>query len=189
MSGPYEMSIGSIQNTTPDGRELDPAEIHDVLRNDRRRLVIERLRDGEGQEAVRDLAEHIAGVESGEEPPPRNVRQSVYVSLHQTHLPKLDKLGIVTYDSDSKRVELAGHASEVAVYLEVVPKYAISWGEYYLGVGAFGLCSLLGWYVGVPVLASADPAAIALVLFSLVTLSAAYQVIRQESSLLHRLQE
>ena len=181
------MSIASLQNGTPDGHELDPSEIHDVLRNDRRRLVIERLRDGEGGEAVRDLAEHIAGVESGENPPPRNVRQSVYVSLHQTHLPKLDKLGIVTYDSNSKEVELAGRASEVAVYLEVVPKYAISWGEYYLGVGLLGLCSLLGWYVRVPVLADVGAAPIAFVLLALITLSAAYQVIGQESTVIHRL--
>ncbi|MFB6130362.1 MAG: hypothetical protein ABEJ28_06035, partial [Salinigranum sp.] len=129
------MSTGSVRSSSPDEEELDPSEIHDVLRNERRRLVIERLRGGDGTEAVRDLAEHIAGIEAGETPPPRNVRQSVYVSLHQTHLPKLDKLGIIEYDSDAKEVELAGRAQDVAVYLEVVPRYGLSWAEYYLGLG------------------------------------------------------
>jgi hypothetical protein len=183
------MSTGSVQTPQSDGRELDPSEIHDVLRNDRRRLVIEQLRDGDGREAVRDLAEYIGGVESGEDPPPRNVRQSVYVSLHQTHLPKLDKLGIVTYDADAKEVELASRASEVAVYLEVVPKYGLSWSEYYLGVGILGLLTLVGWSVGVPVLAEVGVTLLAGGLFGLIAASAAFQIVQQQSSLVHRLQD
>ena len=183
------MSTGSLRSEAPGGHELDPSEIHDVLRNDRRRLVIERLRNGEGREAVRDLAEHIAGIESGESPPPRNVRQSVYVSLHQTHLPKLDKLGIIAYDADSKEVELAGRADEVAVYLEVVPKYGLSWGEYYLGLGLLGLLSIVGHQIGVPVFVELGVATLAAAVLSIITLSGVYQVVHQQSSLLHRLRE
>jgi predicted transcriptional regulator len=99
-------------------KSLPRSDIHDVLRNDRRRLVLERLRET-GREAVSDLAEDIGAVESGEDPPPRNVRQSVYVSLHQTHLPKLNDLGIVVYDDDEKEVSLAENADEVLVFMEV----------------------------------------------------------------------
>jgi len=84
-----------------DSTELAASEIHDVLRNDRRRLVLERLRAGDGTETVSDLSEHIGAIEADESPPPRNVRQSVYVSLHQTHLPKLDKLGIIEASYES----------------------------------------------------------------------------------------
>jgi hypothetical protein len=62
---------------------------------------------------VRDLSEAVATLETAEDPPPRNKRQSVYVSLHQTHLPKLHELGIVTYDADSKAVTLSESAHEV----------------------------------------------------------------------------
>jgi predicted transcriptional regulator len=102
----------------PDAAVLSQSDIHDVLRNDRRRLVLERLTDV-GPESVSDLAEEIGAVESGESPPPRNVRQSVYVSLHQTHLPKLDELGIVVYDDDEKTVTLAENADEVLEYMAI----------------------------------------------------------------------
>ncbi len=54
--------------------------------------------------ALSDLAEEIAAAETGERPPPRNKRQSVYVTLHQTHLPKLADHGVVDYDSERKTV-------------------------------------------------------------------------------------
>jgi hypothetical protein len=168
---------------------LEPADIHDVLRNERRRLVIERLRERGGSETVRELSEHIASVESGENPPPRNIRQSVYVSLHQTHLPKLDELGIVAYDSDAKEVSLARRAEQVAVYMEVVPKYGLSWGEYYLGLGLLGLLVVLGSSVGVPILARIDAAALAVVVFTVIVCSAVYHIYTQQSSLIHRVQE
>ncbi|MFB6255762.1 MAG: hypothetical protein ABEH58_03385 [Haloplanus sp.] len=170
-------------------RELDPADIHDVLRNDRRRLVLERLREAEGSQAVGDLAEHVAGLEADEDPPPRNVRQSVYVSLHQTHLPKLDELGIVEYDAEAKEVRLAEHADEVTVYMEVVPKYGLSWREYYLGLGLFGLLLLVGKVVGVPMLGAADAVLLGALPVALVIASAAYHVTTQQSTLLDRFRE
>lgn len=182
------MSTGDVR-ASPNAGGLEPTEIHDVLRNDRRRLVIERLRETEEREAVRDLAEHIAGIESGEFPAPRNVRQSVYVSLHQTHLPKLDELGIVAYESDAKEVTLANNVDEVAVYMEIVPKYGLSWGEYYLGVSLFGLLVLAGRAIGMPVLSAVDPIFLGGAVLLLIMASATYQVINQRSSLLHRLRE
>ena len=88
---------------------------------------------------VRELSEEVAARETGEDPPPRDKRQSVYVSLHQTHLPKLDDLGIVDYDNDSKEVALRDRVREIEVYMEVVPQYGLSWGEFYFGLGLLGL--------------------------------------------------
>ena len=182
------MSTGDVR--APRREEtLEPTEIHDVLRNDRRRLVIERLRETGEQEAVRDLAEHIASIESGEVPAPRNVRQSVYVSLHQTHLPKLDGLGIISYDSDGKEVALASNVDEVAVYLEIVPKYGLSWGEYYLGVSLFGLLALTGEAMGLPGLTALGPTYLGAGILLVIMSSATFQVINQRSTLLHRLRE
>jgi hypothetical protein len=161
---------------------LAETDIHDVLRNDRRRLVLERLDDRDGRQEVSDLAEHIAAIESGEDPPPRNVRQSVYVSLHQTHLPKLDDLGIVDYDANAKTVRRAGHADDVAVYMEVVPKNAISWASYYFGMSVLGLLTLLAHEVGVPVLASVDGTLLAGAVLGVVCLSAGYNLLDQRDS-------
>jgi hypothetical protein len=174
----------------PAHSELDEADIHDVLRNDRRRLVIERLQAVEdGSESVRDLSERIATEESGESPPPRNIRQSVYVSLHQTHLPKLDDLGIVAYDSDSKRVRLAECADEVAVYMEVVPRNGISWAEYYLGVGLLGVGVSVGGAAGLPILSGALGTVLVALLFVVLVGSSLYHVSKQEETVLDRLRD
>lgn len=122
--------------------ELDPSQIHNVLRNDRRRCAIEHLRDADGEVSVDELAEHVASVETGESPPPRDVRKSVYVSLHQTHLPKLDELDIIEYDQRAQGIELRDRAEQVEVYMEVVPEDDISWGTYYLGVSVLGAITL-----------------------------------------------
>ncbi|WP_435152858.1 DUF7344 domain-containing protein [Haladaptatus sp. DFWS20] len=116
-------------------QELDESQIHNVLRNDRRREAIRHLRESGGSLTVDDLAEHIATLETDESPAPRNVRKSVYVSLHQTHLPKLDDLGIVEYDQRSKELTLKDRVREVEVYMEIVPQHDVSWATYYLGLG------------------------------------------------------
>ncbi|WP_458206213.1 DUF7344 domain-containing protein [Haladaptatus sp. NG-SE-30] len=122
--------------TQPEGgQNLDESEIHNVLRNDRRRETLRYLRETDGMLTVDELSEHIATIETGESPPPRNVRKSVYVSLHQTHLPKLDDLGIVTYDQRSKELTLEDRIREVEVYMEVVPHHDVSWAVYYVGLG------------------------------------------------------
>ena len=168
--------------------ELEAVEIHDVLSNERRQMVLERLRESGGTMSARDLSEYIAERETGESPPPRNIRQSAYVSLHQTHLPKLNKLGIVEYDESDKTVTLDETASrEVGIYMETVPKYDISWSEYYLGTSVLGLLLLVVTRVGVPVIASVDAAAWAGAILLVVTVSAAYQTVQQGSSILHRL--
>jgi gamma-glutamylcyclotransferase (GGCT)/AIG2-like uncharacterized protein YtfP len=133
----------TVQDQTPDREnELGPGEIHNVLRNDRRRRAIKHLRESDEPTSVDALAEHIASVETGESPPPRDVRKSVYVSLHQTHLPKLDDLEIVEYDQREQQLELRDRAEEVEVYMEVVSEDDISWSTYYLGVSLLGLLAL-----------------------------------------------
>lgn len=48
-----------------------------------------------GTLTARELSERIIAEETGESPPPRNIRQSAYVELHETQLLKLDDLEIV----------------------------------------------------------------------------------------------
>lgn len=84
---------------------LDRTEIYDVLSNERRLAILDLLRE-EPEWQLSDLAEEIAARETDERPPPRNKRQSVYVTLDQTHLPKLDDLDIVDYDAHRKAVSL-----------------------------------------------------------------------------------
>jgi hypothetical protein len=158
--------MASDATTSP----LDEAVIHDVLRNDRRRLVLEQLRDEVSSQSVGTLAEHIAEVESGESPPPKNVRQSVYISLHQTHLPKLDSLRIVTYDSAQKEVTLGSRADELDVYFDDSTVDALAAMSFVACL--IGLVLVLGSWMEVPIITTIDPrliAVIALVVATAVT--------------------
>lgn len=133
--------------------------------------------------SLRDLSEVIAAEETGEDPAPRNVRQSVYVSLHQTHLPKLDDHDVVDYDTDSKVVTLADGIDDVRVYMEVVPRDDISWAEYYLGLGVLGLSLLVAHTVGVPAVSAVDVRIWLGGVLLIFAASATYQIVRQQPPL------
>lgn len=166
---------------------LQKTEIHDVLRNKRRRLALERLTELDGTAPVGNLAEHVAALEAGEAPPPESQRQSVYVSLHQTHLPKLDELGVVDYDTDDKTVELTDRAEQVTIYLEVVPRYGLSRNELYLGLSVLGMLLALSSVVGVPGLAAVAPGTWALAALAMLALVAAFYTAIQGETVLDRL--
>jgi hypothetical protein len=136
---------------------LPETEIHDLLRNERRRQVIKHLQNTVGETTLRDLSETIAEHETDESPPPKNIRNSVYNSLHQTHLPKLDRRGIVEYDSDRKTIQLTENARSVDVYMEIVTSYGITWSEFYSLLGTLSLLILLGAHIGVPLVSAVDP--------------------------------
>ncbi len=181
--------VATVGSKTGD-ETLDEGTIHDVLRNDRRRLVIESLREGGGTADVSDLAESIAARESGTDPPPTNKRQSVYVSLHQTHLPKLDDLDIVAYDPNGREVELRDRVEEVEIYMEVVPKYGLSWGEFYFGWGLLGVLTTVGAGIGVPLLSGLPPSVLAAVFSVGLVIASAYHVYSQQDRVVfHRLFE
>jgi hypothetical protein len=104
-------------------RPLEEGEIHDVLRNERRRLALDRLRESDSRSmSLGRLSEAVASLETGEAPAPGAKRQSVYVSLHQTHLPKLEDLGVVDYDAETKQVRLTDRMAEVELYMGSLPR-------------------------------------------------------------------
>jgi len=180
--------VSTTTGAQPGRDGLDEATIHDVLGNDRRRLTIEALREGAGTVELGDLAEAVAARESGSDPAPTSKRQSVYVSLHQTHLPKLDSLGVVEYDTDRRDVRLLDRVEELEVYMEVVPEYGLSWGEFYLSWGVLGLLTVVAVRVDVPVVSAVGVTGVAGVFLLGVVAASAYHVYRhQEQTLLGRL--
>lgn len=170
-----------------DSSSLTTEEIHTVLSNSRRRGVLEQLRESDEKLTARELSERIAEIESDESPAPRNKRNSVYVSLHQTHLPKLEDLGIVEYHTVSKQVELRDQAADVFVYMETVPKYGLAWSEVHAGIALLGLLTMAGAHVGVPMIVDLSVAGWGVVALVVIVLTAAIQTYLQGSSIIHRL--
>lgn len=155
---------------------LAETDIHDILRNDRRRRVIEHLQTSVGTVTLRDLAETIAAHESGDSPAPRPVRESVYNSLHQTHLPKLDDEGVIKYDEHRKTIELRPGARDVNVYMEVVTKYGITWADYYRTVATVALVLVVATETGAPGVSALPTLLWASIALVVVAVSTAYQL-------------
>ena len=168
-------------------RTLAPVAIHDILSNSRRRAVLTYLKSKKGTHDVCELASHIAELESGTSPPPGDVRKSVYNSLLQTHLPKLDRENVIRYDSDRKTVTVSESARDVDIYMELVTPYGITWSEYYRLLAVLSMVAVVGVHVGVPVLGSLDPLAVPILALVAVALSTGYQLWSRRSLYLHTL--
>lgn len=168
-------------------KRLDDNDIFHVLSNPRRRKTIEQLSNTTGTIELRELAKRVAAEESGEDPPPRDVRRTVYISLHQTHLPTLDKLGIVDYDDDRKVVRLRDRAREVELYMSVVTRFGITWADYYRGLGVSGLFFVVAALAEAPLVAVVDPLAWGVVFLLAFLLSTLYQLWNYRHTLVKQL--
>jgi len=99
-----------------------------ILGNSRRMLMIEYLRLSKGRAELRDMVEFIAENEGNTD---RKHRKSVYVSLVQTHIPRLEREGVITFKQGV--VTLVRVPEDVTVYMETVKKNDISWSSFYIG--------------------------------------------------------
>lgn len=97
-SEPDVESASRIPGRQPDRDSLPTDELHRLLANSRRRLVLSYLQShpAEGA-AVDDL---VGAVARGEQPDPGPAthRERIQVDLHHVHLPKLADAGVVGYD-------------------------------------------------------------------------------------------
>lgn len=153
---------------------LPESTVHFLLSNPRRRHTLQYLQRTVEPVTLRDLSEYVATVETGESPPPRDVRETVYISLAQHHVPALVEQGIVTYDADTHEITPLPRSRHLRVYTEVVTRYGVTWMEYYRAVGILGLCLVVAALAGLPLVSLVDPllwASGALALFALSTVS------------------
>lgn len=138
-------------------RELSQTEVHEVLSNRRRQLTLQYLAQSGGSMKVRELSEEIAVEFSGERPPPRDLRASVYSTLHQTHLPKLSELHVIDYELNNKSAELGKNFSDVKTYMNIETSYGVTWADVYFFLSIGGLVTVLAAEVGVPVISNPGP--------------------------------
>ncbi len=142
-----ENSTCNTQITAQTQPQLSKSDIFGVLQNDRRRLMLELLRN-QGSQSVRSLSEEIARIESQNEEPKENVRKSIHVSLLQTHIPKMESLGIVAYHKEQDIVKLLPASQDLDIYMENVKKGGIRWSKFYLGLSIFAVVSSLLIFAG-----------------------------------------
>ena len=142
------------RSPTPDESPLSVSQIHTILSNDRRRLAIEEVKLADEAVSVREVSEKIATYESGESPPPRKLRQSVYVSLIQTHLPKLESAGVIAYDEQQKTITEGTEIPRISRHMGISAHSGMSFDCSVTCIGAcLGMLAIamgaVGWAFGV----------------------------------------
>lgn len=112
-------------DSEPDS-DVDTLEMDDVfhvLQNERRRNVLRYLEDVDGVIEMRDMAVQIAAWENDTtvQQLHSDQRQRVYIALYQSHLPKMDKLGLIEYNKPRGYVEPRPRLDTVLAYLNPEP--------------------------------------------------------------------
>lgn len=102
-------------------KELSDDKIFHLLQVKRRRDALRYLQNHNGSAEMRDVTEQVAAWENNTTVTElsSNERQRVYISLYQSHLPKLDKEGVINYDQSRGNVTLTPLAEQLKPYLDV----------------------------------------------------------------------
>ena len=99
--------------------ELSRDELFALLSSARRRYVLQYLSRSGGTADFEELTLSVAAWENEAEPEEidETDRKRVYVSLYQTHLPRLEDNGVVEFDQDAGVISAGPHAREVARFI------------------------------------------------------------------------
>lgn len=91
--------------------DLAPSELFDILSGDRRREVLLALAEAQAasispQVELGEIVDRITALECPSPPDADGAdRKRVYVSLYQTHLPKLEDRGLISVDEDDEHTQ------------------------------------------------------------------------------------
>ncbi|MFP9060842.1 DUF308 domain-containing protein [Natrialbaceae archaeon A-chndr2] len=136
--------MGTASATSLGGRErqasatttLSEDELFELLANQRRRHILHALMREDQALEIGTLSQEIAAWEDGNalEEVSSKDRKRVYTALQQSHLPKMDKSGVVDYNSDRGTVEPTEALEDVEIYMDVIRGRELPWSDYYLGL-------------------------------------------------------
>ncbi|GGN88118.1 hypothetical protein EGH26_03805 [Halomicroarcula pellucida] len=103
------------------------------------------------------LAEQVAAWENDTTPDAlrEQQRKRVYVSLHQSHLPKMDDLDIVEFDREAATVSLGSAGDDVLRYVDGKSDGTRAWYRYYAAIALTGATLLAAQVTLLPSASSA----------------------------------
>ncbi|QLG29784.1 hypothetical protein HUG10_19475 (plasmid) [Halorarum halophilum] len=174
---------------------LSQNEVYDLLSNPRRRFVISYLREHGGPIELTALAREVAAWENqvpAEELTDQQEKR-VYVSLYQTHIPKLRNAGVVDYDPDDGVIRLTATVDQLERYLPEEERTELPWQTLYIATAVVGGLFYLLTVVNAPGFAAVPDAVAGIVVvaaFLVVTLAqyvySRYMAPGTEASLVER---
>lgn len=107
---------------TPDDAELTENQVYHLIGNSRRRAVIDIMLAENRTLSLSELARRTAAETAArDDTDPTTIYKSVYVSLQQNHLPKLDAQGVVDFDPERGTVAPGPRLSRLSSYVHPGP--------------------------------------------------------------------
>jgi len=164
-----------------DDPELSQDVVFDVLSSSRRRYVLYYLSQREQPVELPSLAEEVAAweTESTVEDLSSQERKRVYVSLYQTHIPKLEEVGLVDYDQDTGEVSLTDQSDQIQGFLQQ-PSPARGRITNVVIVVGLSLAVLLGGIVLIPTIEASLALVAMLTVWAVATVAITYVVFRRD---------
>lgn len=152
------MTATDVQ-TAPTEPAPDHGETLNLLGNDRRLRVVHSLVESDEPTTTKALATRIAEAEAEQgDVTADDLYKSVYVSLQQTHLPKLADHGIVAYDSETNTVGPGPRLDEARVYVTPHGRERAPLPPTLVLVAGVGLMTVAAARFGVPMVSAVEPA-------------------------------
>lgn len=137
-------------NEPVDRAEASPDELFDLLGNDRRRAALEVLLAEGGGIPFEELVDRVAAREYDKpaEQLDSRERKRVQDSLQQTHLPRLQRRGFVSWDREADVIESSPTLRELDVYLQVTDSRTVPFTAVYLALSLVSSVALGGAVLG-----------------------------------------
>ncbi|WP_255167699.1 DUF7344 domain-containing protein [Natrononativus amylolyticus] len=153
--------LGGLQRTrateTDDDRPpIATDDVFHLLQTKRRRDVLRYLREAETAVGMRELAEQVAAWEQDTSVAAlsSSERQRVYISLYQSHLPKLEDAGVIEYRKNRGIVERTPRAAQLDPFLEEPTSAGMAperrWARRYAAVAVVSGLLLVATALGAP---------------------------------------
>ncbi|QAU14043.1 hypothetical protein EKH57_15770 [Halorubrum sp. BOL3-1] len=175
----------ALGTNSSDDTELSREAVFEMLSSRRRRYTLHYLFQRGELVTIRELSEQLAAWENhiDRQAVTPKQRKRVYTALHQTHLPRMDRFGVVEFDRDRGTIAMTDHVAEFDIYLDVVPQDDIPWSQFYLALGAVLLALVVAAMVEVPPFSYVGGFGYALFVAATLTIAGCVHTLRERRTL------
>jgi|GEM_PF-289369 hypothetical protein len=132
-----ELLGSDVTERVVDTESIGYDQLFELLKNKRRRRVLQYLLDVDDEITLDVLAERIAAEENGKDIKQisSQERKRVYVGLYQCHLPKMDDWGAISYNKPRGKISAAENTELFGHYLpDETDTDERGWGGYRSGL-------------------------------------------------------
>ena len=184
-STPLPEKTMRLPSEVEDNEGISHDRLFQVLSNERRRLVLRYLSNQERERIpLRDVVDQVAAWENNTSIAQLRSadRKCVYTALRQSHLPKLEREGIIEFDQQRSEIGIADSADQIASYLGYLDGEHDWWSQTYLSLSALTGVLVVAAWVGVPPFGWVNGVALAAMIVFAFTIASLVHLSRSQSA-------